>query len=108
MYFAQQNICDSSHLRPPKLDPWHQPQLSVGNLSPRATDVNWVTDRTNLARPQLQLDDERQDAGHAGRPGWHAYPAMRVTDRRLKRALSAGARYLEGGRRARRFDEAAV
>jgi hypothetical protein len=45
---------------------------------------------------------------HAGRLGWHVYPAVRVTDRCLKRALSASARYLEGGRRARRFDEPAV
>jgi len=65
--------------------------------------VNWVTDRTNLGRPELHLDDEKQDADHAGRLGWHVYPAVRVTDRCLKRALSGSARYLEGGRRARHF-----
>jgi hypothetical protein len=63
MYFAQQDICDSSHLRPPKLDPWHQAQLSVGNPSPGAVNVNWVTYRTNLGRPELHMDDEKRGRG---------------------------------------------
>jgi len=35
--------------------------------------------------------------------GWHVYPAARATDRCLERALSASARYLEGGRRGSAF-----
>src|SRR5450755_4154991 len=75
--FATAAICDLQ-----SSTPWHQAQLSVGNPSPRAANVIWVTDRTNLGRPQLHLDDERQDAA-SYRPAWLACLSGGESDRSL-------------------------